>query len=175
MKELIKNGRLVRVYPDGKVERSPHKKCKDWTVCIESDNGAGYLTIGANEKRFYVHRLVAEAYLEKPSEKHTQVNHKDGNKSNNHVDNLEWITPSENIRHAHKEGFMENRSKLGKIVKRPDEDVEAVYRDIVLNGMGVAEAAKKHGFQRTTVSSFMNKRSRRDITDAIDRLAEKDL
>jgi predicted XRE-type DNA-binding protein len=51
-------------------------------------------------KDLLVHRLVAKAYLE-PVEGKLEVNHKDGNKSNNSVDNLEWCNRSENMYHAH--------------------------------------------------------------------------
>ena len=61
----------------------------------------GYRTASISGKSHPVHRLVADAFLPPPpSEKHTQVNHKDGNPANNRADNLAWVTRSENIQHA---------------------------------------------------------------------------
>lgn len=52
----------------------------------------------------FIHRLVAETFIENPNNK-LQVNHINGDKSNNGIDNLEWVTCSENIHHAWKNGL----------------------------------------------------------------------
>lgn len=72
------------------------------------DNGHGYkqVFICVRNKHYmrYVHRLVAECYLPNPNN-YAEVNHKDGDKANNNVDNLEWCTRSENLRHAIRTGL----------------------------------------------------------------------
>ena len=64
------------------------------------DNGRGYLKVTLKQngraKRFYVHRLVAMAFIPNPINK-PFINHKDNNPKNNNVNNLEWCTPQENV------------------------------------------------------------------------------
>ena len=72
-------------------------------VMSQSTDSDGYKVIKARNKdkvrTLKVHRCVAQAFIANPENK-PQVNHKDGNKANNTVTNLEWTTCSENIRHA---------------------------------------------------------------------------
>ena len=75
-------------------------------------SNAGYRLVGLTKdlkcKVYSVHRLVAIAFIPNPNMKE-QVNHKDGDKLNNNVDNLEWATRSENTIHALRSGLMKKR------------------------------------------------------------------
>ena len=62
------------------------------------DNGKGYKTVSLLGKIFYIHRLVCKYFLDNFENK-LEVNHKDGNPSNNNLNNLEWCTRSENLKH----------------------------------------------------------------------------
>lgn len=72
----------------------------------------GYLrikiTVNRNSRTIKVHRVVAEAFIPNPQNL-PQVNHKDGNKLNNRADNLEWVSASENAKHACKNGLWKNQ------------------------------------------------------------------
>jgi hypothetical protein len=76
------------------------------------NNGFGYLSVklckDGISMRQYVHRLVAEAFLENTEGK-CCVNHLDGNPRNNRVDNLEWATHPENMQHAYDTGLCKNQ------------------------------------------------------------------
>ena len=73
-------------------------------------------------KCFLVHRLVADAFLGEKIATNLTVNHKDGNRLNNRLDNLEWITREENIRHGFNTGLYHNQIKIKLINKNNNYD-----------------------------------------------------
>lgn len=81
-------------------------------ILFTKDDGYVSCTLTLNGKSYYkyVHRLVAEAFVINPKTK-KQVNHKNGIKNDNRVENLEWVTPSENIRHAIETGLLKYKKK----------------------------------------------------------------
>jgi hypothetical protein len=83
-----------------KYEISSYGKLKSPAGRIRSGrtNDVGYIEFYLKGHLYKAHRLVALVFLENPENKH-QVNHKDKNKSNNHISNLEWVRASDNIKH----------------------------------------------------------------------------
>ena len=95
-----------KVYEDGTVESYIKRHDKIYVISDEprrvlkqQKTKKGYLRVEIRSRGFAVHRLVAMAFIENPENKE-QVNHIDGNKQNNNVENLEWCTNQEN--HTHK-------------------------------------------------------------------------
>lgn len=70
--------------------------------------GMGYYQVSHQQELFYVHRIVAGAFIPNPMSK-PFVNHIDGNKLNNDISNLEWVTASENTQHAYETGLMNKK------------------------------------------------------------------
>lgn len=96
-----------------------------------------------NGKRMYklVHRIIAESFIPNPLKKRT-VNHKDGNKLNNNIDNLEWMTDTENLKHARDNGYL--NTKINKEISyKIKNDIDS-HRKL----------AKKYGISKTLIGNI---------------------
>ena len=119
------------------------------------------------QQRKYVHRLVAQHYLEN-LDNLPQVGHKDDNKHNNHVDNLYWCNNRTNVIDAHKTGRMDTRKSLKTLKREEDSVIKSMYRDY-LRGTSISRLSSKYNIPRTTISSIVNKRSRVKITSEVEK------
>lgn len=93
----------------GRVKSLPRNGtiCSERILKIQKDR-KGYSYVSFHKKKFKVHRLVAQAFIPNLENK-PQVNHIDGNKQNNNINNLEWATAQENIQHSLKTGLRDYR------------------------------------------------------------------
>lgn len=118
-------------------------------------NNKGYwqimFTNNGKERLYLVHRLVAEAFIPNPNNL-PQVNHKGGNKNNNHVDNLEWCTKSMNELHAFQTGLKRTGGNGVPVYTNDEKD----YIRTHLNETGT-NVAKRLGRSETGVRGYMRK------------------
>lgn len=116
-KDVKGMGDFVEVSTKGRIRtkdrfitRNNQKVLQKGTIRKCQDNGKGYMQfkISIDRKiiRKYVHVMVAEAFLVKRRPNQTEVNHKNGDKKDNIVENLEWVTRQENMNHAIKTGLI---------------------------------------------------------------------
>jgi hypothetical protein len=107
--------------------------------------GNQYFSVEVN-KKIKVHRLVAVAFIENPHNK-PQVNHKDGNKLNNDIDNLEWVTHQENQQHAWGNGLCEY-TRLVTIKRRSKPVIDVItgrkYDSLKLACIDINEPYSRH-------------------------------
>jgi hypothetical protein len=112
----------------------------------------GYLFVSLQRKTLSIHRLVAKAFIDNPNNK-PEINHKDGNKTNNKIENLEWRTRSENLKHL--SNILHNnvpwKNKFGKDNKR-SKLIYAIKNNIkVYEFWGANEASKKTGIAQSGI------------------------
>lgn len=113
-------------------------------------NGYVYIVLTKNaiEKNIRVHKLVAQAFIPN-SENKPQINHIDGNKENNRVDNLEWCTCKENVIHAYKNGLAKNKQKVK--IRQYDKQ-----HNFIAEFDGLLKASKELGISIGNISMCIN-------------------
>ena len=131
--------------------RSNHKK----SIIMKQSDLLGYkvvaLTKDGKQKLYKVHRLVATVFVENPMNK-PQVNHIDGNKHNNNAENLEWVTASENTKHAFNSGL--SRPQKGKENRRslPVEKLD-LDGNVLDTYDGIREAERDTGIPHSNITN----------------------
>ncbi len=114
--------------------------------------GSGYsqVSLSGTFKHFYIHRLVAEYFIGKIP-KGREINHKDGNKLNNTVSNLEIVTPSENLLHRHR--VLGQKVHNQKLNKEKATEIRKIYKG---GGISQKKLAEQFGVTTMTVCRIIN-------------------
>lgn len=135
---------------------------------VHKDN---YLHVGlyqnGKQKIKRVHRLVAEAFIPNPDGK-PYINHKDGNRQNNDVSNLEWCTQAENVRHSisvlgkwsNSDRQREKASEIGKKNRKLDMDTAKKIREEYASGSTSSlKLSRKYGLSKPCVLRILHNES----------------
>lgn len=128
----------------------------DYRLISFTNNGHGYLAINYKGNIKYLHRIVAEAFI--TNEKNlSEVNHIDGDKKNNCVNNLEWVTKKENMQHAQKTGLAMQGSKSWNTNITPK--IARQIKIDFINGIPTTKIMNKYAVNRHAVLSIAKGKS----------------
>lgn len=146
--------------PDGSIRNRYHEK-----KLLEVGKKAtpmGYFQVrigGRKGKSYMVHRLMAEAFIPNPDNL-PYINHKDGDKGNCSVSNLEWCTGSENCKHAydtglHKVGIRQKYLSFKNSLKFTESDI-LDWKEMIASGMSLDEVSELTGAGKGTIRRYTN-------------------
>jgi hypothetical protein len=148
-------GEKWKTHPDFPLHKiSSHGRVysvKTKTLLSQVDRLDGYVRVDIQHKKHYVHCLMATAFFGPPPSNiiRPMVNHKDGNKSNNVLENLEWTSFRENIQHAHNTGLNETSRPVIKY---------ALDGTQLTRYPSMAEAARNNGVSQEAVSGVCHRK-----------------
>jgi len=170
----IKNyEQLYAITNDGRVWSYPkitstYSHSGKWLKPI--NNGNGYLQVVLRKdnksKKKYIHRLVAKAFIDNLND-YSCINHKDGIKSNNDVDNLEWCTYSMNNQHAQDTGLSMSRyskkqkesiSKIGKSNRVLENEQVQNILELYKHGTSIENLLMKFNVSKSTIYRIITNR-----------------
>jgi hypothetical protein len=111
--------------------------------------------ISLRNRAFPIHRLVLEAFHSPPPHRGYQCNHRNGNKHDNRLENLEWATPSQNSIHAHRVLKASDPQKRNPRLKKP---IVREIRTLLVSGLSYAEIEKRTGVRQKTIAAIHQRR-----------------
>lgn len=113
----------------------------------------GYRRVFVNHKKIFVHRLVAEVFIPNPHNLPV-VNHIDGNKQNNHVSNLEWVSVGENQSHAYRIGLrVQSKGSSHGRSKLTESDIKSI-REQRSRGVKITSLARRFNVSPSLISAI---------------------
>lgn len=146
---------------------------KNWKKLSQQKIDKGYLrvnlrTADGKDKRFMVHRLVLSSFAPIKDLEKYEVNHKDGNKENNSLDNLEWCTSSYNVKHSLIEGLKipAKGERVGGS-KLSEEDVKQIWHLLCTSSKSLKEIGNQFGVSKYCIFDIKKQKSWKWLTDTL--------
>lgn len=143
-------------YEISNLGRCKHIFENHYRIISGSKHSDGYIFVTLYGKQYPIHRLVAEKFCENnnPCE-NIVVNHKDGNKQNNHADNLEWVTQSENVKHSYQNHFQPTgvTTYTGKFSDAERKQIKEEWDEGLLSKR---QLAQKYNVSHTCINDIIN-------------------
>ena len=142
----------IRRINNGKINNGKVKQIKSYG--IGGQGGSTYQAISINDApEKYVHRIVATMFIPNPNGK-LAVNHIDCDKTNNHVDNLEWVTYAENMKHATENDI--NTTKSRKLTFEQAQDIRELW---ATSDFRLVDLAKMYGVYSQTIKQIRDNKT----------------
>ena len=150
MKKLIPNYENYWIFDNGDVYNENTKQVLKGSI---GEHGYRYYRLSKDNKKkmFYGHRLVAEAFLDNPNDLPV-VNHKDGNKLNNNVDNLEWVSYSDNTKAWHEGRASKKNQKLEYYTGDLENEIWKPYQNYLVSNYGRVRHATKNNLLKPSLT-----------------------
>lgn len=159
--EINREG-CIRSIKREKVDRLGRRFSYGGKICKSFKNVDGYIAITLHcdgcQKQIRVHRAIAEAFIPNPENK-PQVNHINGIKDDNRIENLEWCTAMENVRHAHKIGLSSPPKGSEHFASAITEIDVIEIRRLRSTGVELKELSSMFGVSESVISNISNHRS----------------
>ena len=150
---IWEDGRVISNFTGNEMKHSYRKSKGNQTY------PAVQLHIDKKHKYFLLHRLLAEGFIPNPNNL-PQINHKDGNGLNFALDNLEWCTPGQNLKHAHDTGlFKPNYAKGTQIPSAVINEEIARKIKYEHKGMTQKQRGALYGISRSAVQAIDNNKN----------------
>lgn len=155
---------LYQISSHGRVKRKAYKPVNNHflpEIILEPQyNESGYLYVKIfldnkldKRQNRLINQLVAKTFLDNPNN-YIHVNHKDGNKLNNHISNLEWVSDEDNQKHAVANNLRQNKTYTytGKLTQKQREEIKDKYK----RGDSARKIAPDYNVTHTTILSVVN-------------------
>lgn len=133
----------------------------DCPIILKANCTRGYYIILIRQKSYTIHSLVAACFIGPRNGMH--INHINGVKKDNRAENLEYCTPSENMKHCFRLGLQSNKGEKHSRAKLTDENVRNIHSMYRLEALSQADIARMFGVTRTVICGIVRGRTWKHI------------